>query len=165
MASSSLNRSVTQIAMEWSQVINDPLLRDLPFKIEQNKYGQLLLSPSSNKQGNTKYQVGKLIEKGRQDGKIIMECSIQTSDGVKVADVAWASDTFIAEYGETTPYPRAPEICVEIVSPSNSDEEMRYKVDLYLAKGATEAWVVDEDGKMRFFNVVGEMSKSEMVSQ
>jgi len=143
--------------MEWSQVINNSAFRDLPFKIEQNKYGQILMSPVSNKHGMTEFQVGKLIEKGRQGGQIIMECSIQTSDGVKVADVAWASDAFIAEYGETTPYPRAPEICVEIVSPSNSDEEMRYKVDLYLAKGATEVWVVSEDGKMRFFNVISEM--------
>lgn len=151
--------------MEWSQVINNPLFRNLPFKIEQNKYGQVLMSPASNRHGNTEYQVGKLIEKGRQSGQIIMECSIQTTDGVKVADVAWLSDEFFAQYGYNTPYPRAPEICVEIVSPSNSDEEMRYKVDLYLAKGATEVWVVNEDGKMRFFNVVGEMSKSEMVSQ
>jgi len=109
------------------------------------------------------YRVGKVIEKGRQGGEIIMECSIQTSDGVKVADVAWASDAFIAEYGDMTPYPRAPEICVEIVSPSNSNDEIRHKVDLYLAKGAAEVWVVDEEGKRRFFNVVGEMSDSEMV--
>ena len=149
--------------MEWSQVINNPLFRNLPYKIEQNKYGRLLMSPASNKHGKMEYRVGQVIEKGRQGGEIIVECSIQTSDGVKVADVAWASDAFIAAYGDATPYPRAPEICVEIVSPSNSDEEMRPKVDLYLAKGASEVWVVDEDGKARFFSVVGEMSESEMV--
>jgi len=149
--------------MEWSQVINNPLFRNLPYKIEQNKDGRLLISPASNKHGIREYQVGRVIEQGRQGGKIIMECSIQTSEGVKVADVAWASDAFVAEYGDMTPYPRAPEICVEIVSPSNSNDEIRHKVDLYLAKGAAEVWVVDEDGKTRFFNVIGEMSESEMV--
>ncbi len=61
---------------------------------------------------------------GSNGGKIIMECSIDTADGVKVADVAWASDEFILENGYQTPYLKAPEICVEIVSPSNTDKEM-----------------------------------------
>lgn len=39
----------------------------------------------------------------------MMECSIQTSDSVKVADVAWASDAFIEYHGYETPYLRAPE--------------------------------------------------------
>ena len=52
-------------------------------------------------------------------GEVIAECSIQTSEGVKVADIAWASTEFINEFAYKTPYPKAPEICVEIVSPSN----------------------------------------------
>lgn len=67
---------------------------------------------------------------------MITKCSIQTSDDVKVAEVAWASATFIAEFGYATPYPKAPELCVEIVSPSNSKQEISEKVELYLAKGA-----------------------------
>lgn len=149
--------------MEWAQVINNPFFRDLPFKIELNKFGQVLMSPASNKHGRIEYRVGRAIERGRRGGEVIMECSIQTSDGVKVADVAWASNEFIAKYGYNTPYPRAPEICVEVVSPSNSDEEIKHKIDLYLAKGAVEVWVVDEDMKIRYFNAVGEMAQSEMI--
>ncbi|XOF33684.1 MAG: hypothetical protein ACL93V_17095 [Candidatus Electrothrix sp. YB6] len=60
-------------------------------------------------------QVGARIRDGKQGrGKVITECSIQTSQGVKVADVAWVSDEFFARYGYDTPYKRAPEICVEI---------------------------------------------------
>lgn len=69
-------------------------------------------------------------------GEVITKCSIQTSDDVKVAEVAWASAIFIAEFGYATPYPKAPELCVEIVSPSNSKQEISEKVELYLAKGA-----------------------------
>ncbi len=151
--------------MEWDQVVDNPLLRNLPFKIELNKFGQLLMSPASNKHGRIEYRIGRAIEQGRKSGEIIIECSIQTSDGVKVADVAWASDEFIAKHGYDTPYPRAPELCVEIVSPSNSDEEIKQKVDLYLAKGATEVWVVDENMHIRYFNAIGERPKSELVKR
>lgn len=151
--------------MEWSQVIDNPIFRDLPFKVEQNKFGQLLMSPASNRHGNIEYRVGRAIEKSqkRKGGQIIVECSIQTSEGVKVADVAWASDEFIERYGYKTPFPHAPELCVEVISPSNTEEAIRYKVELYLAKGAQEVWVVDEKIKARYFNVVGELKRSEMV--
>jgi len=82
--------------MEWANVVNDPFLKDLPFKIELNKWGKILMSPASNNHGRLQYEVGAYIDKHiRRSGTIIMECSIQTSDGVKVADVAWASTAFI----------------------------------------------------------------------
>jgi Uma2 family endonuclease len=40
-----------------------------------------------------------------------------------------------------TPYLKAPEICVEIVIPSNTDKEMQDKIQLYLAKGVQEVWL------------------------
>ena len=97
-------------------------------------------------------------------GEVITECSIQTSEGVKVADVAWASEEFINTFAYKTPYPKAPEICVEIVSPSNSKAEITAKVELYLAKGAQEVWVVYDDGRIITFAHVGEIENSLMVS-
>src|SRR5581483_4537020 len=120
--------------MKWQEVVNNPFLRNLPFKIELNRFGQILMSPASNYHGSLQNQVARNIEKRKKGGTIINECSIETSDGVKVADVAWASDKFIAEFGEVTPYPKAPEICVEVVSPSNSKASIEFKVELYLAK-------------------------------
>ena len=52
------------------------------------------------------------------------------------------------KYGEVTPLKVAPEICIEILSPSNSNTEIVDKIDLYLAKGAKEVWIVDESGKI-----------------
>ena len=34
--------------MEWIDVIENPLLANLPFKIELNKFAKLLISPASN---------------------------------------------------------------------------------------------------------------------
>ncbi|MDX2031525.1 MAG: Uma2 family endonuclease [Blastocatellia bacterium] len=126
--------------MTWDEVINNPYLKDLPFKIELNRYGQILMSPASNKHGIIQSDSAYEIRRRKKSGTVITECSIDTSDGVKVADVAWASDEFIAEYGEATPYPKAPEICVEVISPFNSKQEIENKVELYLAKGALEVW-------------------------
>jgi len=92
-----------------------------------------------------------------------MKCSIETSDGVKVADVAWASDDFIQSYGYQTPYQVAPEICVEITSPSNSQAEIDEKIQLYLAKGAHEVWICDNDGQISYYSHIGLLEQSKEV--
>ena len=77
-----------------------------------------------------------------------------------MADVVWASDEFIRTFAYETPYPKAPEICIEIVSPSNSKAEITGKVNLYLAKGAQEIWVVYEGGRITTYSHIGEIKKS-----
>ena len=62
------------------------------------------------------------------------------------ADVAWASDEFIARFGYETPYPKAPEICVEITSPSNAPAEIEHKIELHLATGAVRLPCLLGDG-------------------
>ena len=146
--------------MEWAEVIDDPILSDLPFKIELNKFGKILMSPASNHHGRTQMRLGNRLTNKLPQGEVISECSIQTSEGVKVADVVWASDAFIETFGYQTPYPKAPEICIEIVSPSNSKIEIKEKVELYLAKGANEVWVVYDSGNVLTFTHTGEIEKS-----
>ena len=91
---------------------------------------------------------------------MLTECSVQTTDGVKVADVAWCSKAFIKQYGYETPYSQAPELCVEIVSPSNSTEEMTNKVQLYLQAGAEEVWVVWENGIVDYYDKTWKLPES-----
>ncbi len=150
--------------MDWTSAVDNPLLRNLPFKIELDKWGKILMSPASNTHGNLQFEVGihiREITQGR--GKIIMECSIQTNQGVKVADVAWASDTFITAYGFQTPYPKAPELCVEILSPSNAKAEMEEKIQLYLSKGAHEVWLVYDNGPTEYYSYEGRIGKSRIL--
>ena len=151
------------LTLQWRRVLHNPALRDLPFKIELNRFGQILMSPASNRHGMMQHRVGSAIEKLRKNGVVISGCSILTSDGVRVANVAWASNNFIVEFGERTPYPKAPEICVEIISPSNSKEEIDNKIRLYLEKGAVEVWVVNENGHTSFYSHIGSIDKSKLV--
>jgi Uma2 family endonuclease len=151
--------------MEWAEVINNPLLQNLPFKIELNKFGKLLMSPASNQHGHIQGRLAGILWNSLPNGEIITECSIQTSDGVKVADVAWASAEFIAEFGYATPYPKAPELCIEIVSPSNSKVELAEKVQLYLSKGAQEVWIAYENGRIETFSHTGQITASRLAPE
>ena len=80
------------------------------------------------------------------DGSTITECGVETRIGVRVPDVAWASPGFLLPTWRREPFPSAPEICVEVLSPSNSAAEMNEKVAAYLEAGAIEVWLVREDG-------------------
>lgn len=150
------------LAVKWRELMDNPFFRDAPYKVELNKFGQILMSPASNRHGILQNKVAREIENQKR-GVIIIECSILTSEGVRVADVAWASDEFYAEFDEKTPYPKAPEICVEIKSPVNSKSEMEEKIRLYLEKGALEVWIVDEHGKAGFYAHTGKIKKSKLV--
>ncbi len=146
--------------MNWSDVLEEPTLQDLPFKIEMNEWGKIVLSPASNKHGILQAEIVGFLRDHRKTGKIITECSISTTKGVKVADVAWASIDFFKKYGFDTPYPEAPEVCVEIISPSNSTQEMQEKMMLYLSKGAKEVWVCDENGLLFLYSYQGLLEHS-----
>jgi Uma2 family endonuclease len=75
-----------------------------------------------------------------------------------VADVAWASADFLRRHGVANPYPEAPEIVIEILSPSNTLAEMEEKKELYFARGAREFWICEEDGRMRIYNNHSQLS-------
>lgn len=146
--------------MNWADVLADKSLRNLPYKIELDRYGNIVMSPASNRHGRLRSWVGAFLER-HLGGEVLMGCSVDTPEGVKVADVAWCSAEFVATHGYVTPYPAAPEICVEVRSPSNSWEEMRGKIALYLGQGAREVWIVFETGEVRFFGPEGERPRSE----
>ena len=146
--------------LTWMDVIEDRSLQDLPYKIELNRYGKIEMSPASNKHVRLKGALHRLINAVLPEGESIPECSVQTTSGVRVPDVAWGSHKFFEEQRERTPFSVAPEICVEFVSPSNTAAEMREKIALYVEAGAREVWLVDLDGNIRFHDARGERPMS-----
>jgi hypothetical protein len=83
-------------------------------------------------------------------GRVLTECPISTADGVKAADVVWASFALVDELGNRVCFPQAPEICVEVLSPRNTDAEMEEKTALYFDAGANEVWHCSTTGAIRF---------------
>src|SRR4051812_2035295 len=78
--------------MNWQQVVEDPNLQDLPYKIELNEWGQIVMTPTRLLHGKYQFKIGALLaELVQKAGEIVTECAIQTTQGTKVADVAWFS--------------------------------------------------------------------------
>ena len=143
------------LALRWAEVCNDPTLRDLPYKIELNAFGKIEMSPANNRHARLQARIARELANQLPDGDSLTECPIATDIGVRVPDVAWASNEFLKRHGDTTPFPEAPEICVEIGSASNSEEELTLKTKAYLAAGAREVWLVAEDGAWQVFDAAG----------
>jgi len=143
----------------WHEALADPSLQDLPYKIEINAWGKVEMSPASNRHGRLQGELAAAL-KHQLGGSVVTECSILTRIGIRVPDVAWVSTAFMQNDGEITPYQRAPEICVEIVSPSNVTAEISEKTRAYLTAGAVEVWIVAEDGGIRYYGLEGERAQS-----
>jgi Uma2 family endonuclease len=148
------------LALRWTEVMHDPGLRDLPYKIELNAWGKIEMSPGSSPHARLRGRIAAEFSRQLPAGEVLTEVAILTDIGVRVPDVAWASGEFFRMHGETTPYPHAPELCVEIVSAWNADAELQEKTRAYLAAGAQEVWLVPESGAVRYFDATGEQDGS-----
>ena len=146
--------------MNWQEVCTDPLLRDLPYKIELNEWGQIVMSPASSRHSILQGLLIDALNRLKTDGLVFPECPIQTFKGVKVPDVVWVSSRFLSEHGEENPFSLAPEICIEVLSPSNTPQEMQEKCELYFARGGLEVWICDEQGGLQFFDCKGQIPAS-----
>ncbi len=80
------------------------------------------------------------------EGRTITNCPVSTSDGVKAPDVAWVVPERRQEVRSLICLTRAPEICVEVLSPSNTAQEIQEKTALYFEAGAYEVWICEEAG-------------------
>ncbi len=150
--------------MTWDEVLADRCLQDLPYKIELNKWGNIEMSPARNRHGKHQSRVAHLLQVQKPNGVTVTECAIKTAENVKVPDVAWTSDRRYAAAAAPDEYytDTAPEICAEIISPSNSLEEQMHKGSLYLQAGAEEFWLCNELGDMRFFDATGPLERSRL---
>jgi len=149
--------------MNWQEVCEHPSLQNLPFKIELDGDGKILMTPvkvyHSAYQGEIEFRLRSLLD----SGKTLPECAIATSKGTKVADVAWASDQVFEIIKTQVECSVSPEICIEVMSSHNTRREMQEKSDLYFERGAKEFWICTEQGELRFFNVHGEIDISFLV--
>ena len=148
-----------EVTRTWKQVLADKSLADLPYKIETNRSGQIVMSPAKNIHGAYQTHIAARLE-AALGGKTVAECAIATPAGVKVADVAWLSEACLSKHGYADPYPIAPELCVQIKSPSNTMAELLAKVRLYLDAGAKEVWLVADDGTITFYDASGPIARS-----
>jgi Uma2 family endonuclease len=135
----------------WDELLADSELAKIEGRMETDRHGQIIMSPPPAAQhGRFQFKIGYLLRDKMSSGEVLTECPISTADGVKAADVAWGSDAVMSELGSRTCFPRAPEICVEVLSLRNTPKEIEEKMALYSDAGAREVWTCDETGSMSF---------------
>ncbi|HEY3897067.1 MAG TPA: Uma2 family endonuclease [Chthoniobacter sp.] len=145
------NQSAFNLA-RWAELCADPLWIDVEGKIETDRHGQIIMNaPADPSHGGRQADLTLLLSKFAPAGKIIVECPISTREGVKVPDVVWVSKRRIANLGRKSAFTAAPEICIEVLSASNTRNEIEEKRRLYFEAGASEVWLCERDGRMRFF--------------
>ena len=135
----------------WAEVLADRELAKHEGRVETDRYGRaVLMEIPAPAHGILQAEIAHLLRTLLRKGKVFAECPISTADGVRAADVAWASPRRFAELGDAVCFPKAPEICVEVLSPDNSKAEMDEKAALYFDAGAEEVWLCARSGAMTF---------------
>ena len=151
--------------MTWEEICADPALANLPYRIETDQWGNILMSPPPGAYHSFRQsRIAMRLEQMLSGGYGLTECPVQTSGGVKAMDSAWMSRERFERVStaESSVHQIAPEICVEVRSPRNSFAEIQAKMVLYFDAGAVECWVCDREGRMSFFNAEGPIPRSEL---
>lgn len=149
--------------MTWAEICADPVLAALPNRIETDRWGRIVMSPPArSRHGDYQSEISGLLRELMAGGRATTECPIQTSEGIKAADVAWASRERRASKANDPVFLVAPEICVEIQSPSDLEAELLERKRLFFEKGAQEFWLCDLVGNMRFFDPAGAIPRSSL---
>lgn len=149
--------------MTWESICDDPALAELPYKIETDEWGNLVMSPHRFQHSKFQGKIAALLLQLLPDGEIFPECPLKTSKGTKVIDMAWMTPACQAQTPPQAAACRvAPELCIEVLSPKNQRAEIEQKKALYFEKGAVECWVCDRQGHLTFFNVAGPLNRSEL---
>ena len=151
----------TNMGMTWEEICADPILADLPYKIESDRWGNVIMSPPAGA-NHCDYQ-GEILAallRLKPGGRARAEYPLRTNQGVKAIDVAWVSKERHGQRPEKSiVHLLAPEICVEVFSASNSVPEIEEKTLLYFERGAQERWTCDEAGSMSFFDPSGSIKR------
>jgi len=152
--------SRTELRRRWQQLASDPLVAAIPFKVELNEKGAIEVSPPTTRHAFIQAFVTNELMRQRPDGTTFTECPVETDIGVRVPDVVWASPEFMKRHGTESEFRAGPDLCIEVLSPTNTRAEIAEKVAAYLAAGSREVWVVGDDGVPEIHTTEGRIGAS-----
>lgn len=151
--------STDELAVRYRELCEDPRFSNVPGKIELDLWGRVVMSPASTYHAQVQ---GALCQRlAVLGGVAFIEAPVLTPAGLFAPDLAWASAQFMDEHRGESPLAAAPELCIEIVSPSNSRKELLEKTEAYLSAGATEVWIVyPQSRRCEFYSKEGLLPRS-----
>ena len=100
----------------WEEIVADPRFQDLPYKVETNEHGQVILSPHKVSHSFSQGEILLLLRDHlARPGRSAVEFAIDTPKGVKAPDVVWVSEERLAQIPEdAAASPVAPDLVVEV---------------------------------------------------
>ncbi|MGH9578170.1 MAG: Uma2 family endonuclease [Terriglobales bacterium] len=136
------------------------LADDSPDRYELSQFGEWILSPKPST-GHQRVASVVAFQLTTQLGPdAVTEVSVYTDRGIRVPDVVWMPAARWLDAKGQNPLAFVPDVCVEVLSPSNTREEISMKVNAYLRGGAREAIVVGLKGEVDFFGPLGKLELS-----
>jgi Uma2 family endonuclease len=150
-----------ELAVRYEKLCDDPWMAKVEGKVEIDVWGRVMMTPPpAYLHGLVQARLVKALN-ALPNGEAGVETPIATSAGLFSADITWASDAFLHAHVREVAPQQAPELCVEVVSPSNSRKELTDKRNAYLASGAQEVWIVYPKSKRcEFYGPQGQLQQS-----
>jgi len=152
--------SRAELRRRWQQLADNRVVAAIPCKVELNEKGAIEVSPPTIRHAFIQAFLTCELARQRPDGTTLTECTVETDIGMRVPDVAWVSQELMERHRNEKEFRVAPDLCVEVLSPTNTRIEMTEKTAAYLAAGAKEVWVVDENGIPEIYTNAGRVSAS-----
>lgn len=126
-------------------------LPNLPGQRDELVAGEVIREPMpSFGHGATAMRIARVLDEhvGRHRlGLVLGECGYvvrRNPDTVRGPDTSFVSSERLAAWDAKGPFfEGAPDLAVEVLSPSNTRREIEEKVEEYLAAGGREVWVAD----------------------
>jgi Uma2 family endonuclease len=146
--------------MNWEQLCDDATLENIPYRVELSQHGQLIMSPHRSYHSIFQSRIIRWLNQLLPNGEAMPECPIKTETGTVVADVAWASPEKVKRNFDLASWAESPEIVVEVLSSSNSEQEIQTKRNAVFVKGAVEFWICDQAGRIQFYGTSGGLARS-----
>lgn len=133
----------TNRLMTFAELEQMPDDRDRRFEL---RHGELVeVPPAPLPHARIEFRLRRLLEAAAQDkGVVLTEFGFRALPEYeyRIADVVFISRERWDSLPENGYFERAPELVIEVLSPSNTAAEMRDKEQLCLENGAKEFWVV-----------------------
>jgi Uma2 family endonuclease len=146
-----------ELVRRWSALAADP---ESPDHFELNQFGELIVTPKPTSGHQRVASAIARILSSQLGGEGVTDVSILTDRGVRAPDVVWMPSERWAACKGQSPLEVVPDVCVEVLSPSNTREEIEMKVGAYLRGGAREVYVVGLKGEIEIFGPKGKRDSS-----
>ena len=152
--------SRTELRRRWRQLADNRVVAAIPCKIELNEKGVIEVSPPTARHALIQGFLVRELARQRPEGTTLPSCPVETDIGMRVPDVVWVPPELMERHRNERELRVAPDLCVEVLSPTNTRIEMVEKTAAYLAAGAKEVWLVDENGVPEIHTSAGRVPAS-----